>query len=127
MNTKSLLYKALGVIAGVAFVIAGLNQRSEINRIKASGKTAVVQPIDGYTKRKSTYTAEFTFVTDKGVTVTKKQSFPEALVKDFEARAPVNVVYNPDNPNEFVFEKETPSWFLVIAGIGLAVGALVFA
>jgi hypothetical protein len=127
MDQMRILKKVLGILVGLVFVVVGFNARSDINRIKATGKTAVVQPIDGYTKRKSTYTAEFTFVTDSGQKITKKQSFPGELVKDFEASTPVNVVYNPANPSEFVFEKETPSWFLVVAGFGVAIAALIFA
>jgi hypothetical protein len=127
LETKSMLKKAAGVIVGIVFVVMGFNQRSDIARIKSHGKVVAVKPIDGYTKRKSTYTAEFTFVTEEGRTITKKQSFPSELVKDFESNTPVDVVYNPADPSEFVFEKEKPEWFLIIAGVGLAVGALIFA
>jgi hypothetical protein len=122
-----MLKKGVGLICGIAFVVAGVNERSDIARIKSTGKVAAVEPISGYTKRKSTYTAEFTFVTEDGRKITKKQSFPSELVKDFEANAPVNVVYNPANPSEFVFEKQQPEWFLIVAGIGVAVAALIFA
>ena len=54
------------------------------------------------------------------------QSFPSELVADFEAQIPVKVLYDPSNPSEFVFEKETASWFLVVSGIAFVVSVFLF-
>jgi hypothetical protein len=38
----------------------------------------------------------------------------------------VKVFYDPNNPSEFVFEKETAPWAMILGGVGTAVAALVF-
>jgi hypothetical protein len=127
MSSKNMLLKIVGVIVGIVFVGYGLTERSAFSHIKSIGKPAVVEPIQSYTKRKSTYAAEFTFLTEKGQKITKKQSFPSELVADFEAQVPVKVLYNPANPSEFVFEKESASWLLIIGGIAFALVVILFA
>jgi hypothetical protein len=130
LETKRLIYKVLGVGAGLAFVVFGFQERSHVSRLRSTGKIAVVEPIAGYTEHKSrgntTYTAEFHFTTEKGTKIVKKQSFPEELLPDFSAQQPVKVLYNPNNESDFIFERERASWFLVLAGLGLAAAALLF-
>jgi hypothetical protein len=127
MSSKNILLKIIGVTVGIVFVGYGLAERSSLSHIKSIGKPAVVEPIQSYTKRKSTYTAEFTFLTEKGQKIIKKQSFPSELVADFEAKVPVKVLYDPSNPSEFVFEKESTSWLLIIGGIAFALIVVLFA
>jgi hypothetical protein len=126
-----ILYKLLGVLAGLVFIIYGFVERSDISRVKRLGQSAVVAPISGYTAHKSrgstTYTAEFRFKTDRGVEVVQKHSFPEELVADFKAGVPVRVTYLPNDPTTFVFEKDRPSWTLVVIGAALAIAALLLA
>lgn len=123
---RSTIFKILGVIVGIFFVYTGITERSNLNRVKSIGKAATVQPIQRYTKRRTIYSAEFTFMTEGGQQVTQTRSFPEELIKDFESGTPVRILYNPANPREFVFEKETPSWFPAVFGVGIAVAAFVF-
>ena len=131
MATKSIIYKVLGVIAGIVFIGAGIKERSHVSRLHSYGKVAVVDPIEGYSVRKSrgdkTYSAEFHFTAQNGVKIVKSQSFPEELVADFNAKQPVNVLYDPNNPNDFIFERERASWMMVLGGLGLAVAALLLA
>lgn len=127
MAKKRIVFKVLGVIAGLTFMGAGFSERSSLAHLKSIGKPAVVDPISNYTKRKSGYSAEFTFTTEKGEKITRNRSFPSELVADFEAGRPVSVLYDPSHPQEFVFEKETPSWYMVFGGIAFAIAALVFA
>jgi hypothetical protein len=131
MAQRSSIFKILGVVVGLAFVFFGFQERSSLSRMKSIGQAAIVQPIAGYTQHKSkgstTYTAEFTFKTESGSVITRKRSFPEELIKDFESKIPVKVLYDPRNPSEFVFEKETASWFLIGIGFAIAVAALIFA
>jgi hypothetical protein len=131
MTRKSLALKILGVIAGVVFIGFGIDERRTITGVKSFGRTAIVEPIEGYSARKSkgmtTYTSEFTFKTDDGRVVTRKKSFPEELIKDFESRTPVKVYYDPRYPSEFVFEKENPSWLPIGMGVAFVIGALLFA
>ncbi|WP_162932662.1 DUF3592 domain-containing protein [Solimonas sp. K1W22B-7] len=131
MNTKSLVFKILGVVIGVGVAVAGCSERSRIEQLKKIGTVAIVEPISEYTDSSSrgnhTYTAEFVFETEDGTTITKKTSFPKELIADFEAGTPVKVFYNPTNPSEFVFEKQEPEWFVVIFGIGIGIAALIFA
>lgn len=130
METKRIIYKVLGVCAGLAFIIFGFKERSHISRLHAIGKVAVVEPIAGYTEHKSrgnsTYTAEFHFTTEKGTKIVKKQSFPEELLPDFNAQQPVKVLYNPNNESDFIFERQQASWFLILGGLALAAAALLF-
>ncbi|MFZ6780777.1 DUF3592 domain-containing protein [Undibacterium sp. Ji83W] len=127
MAKKGILFKILGVVAGIAFMAAGFSERSSIAHMKSIGKPAVVDPISNYTKRKSIYTAEFSFTTEKGEKITAKHSFPSELVADFEAGRPVSVLYDPSHPHEFIFEKEKASWYMVLGGIAFAIAALLFA
>jgi len=131
VKLKSVVFKILGVIIGIVCVVVGVSERSSIQRLQASGKTAIVAPIGEYTERtrkgSHTYTAEFTFETENGSKITKSKSFPKELLADFEAGTPVKVFYDPRDPAEFVFEKDEPSWFVVLAGVGMAIAALIFA
>src|SRR5215472_3540165 len=123
-------YKILGVLAGLVFLVYGCVERSDIAKVHRLGKPAVVAPISSYTEFRNrgstTYTAEFRFKTEAGRDVVTKHSFPKEVLEDFQSGAPVRVLYLPDDPYTFVFEKERPSWTLVIAGLALAVAALIF-
>jgi hypothetical protein len=126
MKKRSVIFKVLGVIVGLVFMVAGLEERSSISRIKSFGTTATVNPIDRYTQRKRIYTANFSFKTSTGQAVSAGKSFPKELIDDFKTGRPVKVFYNPNNPNEFVFEKETTPWTMTLGGVGIAVAALIF-
>jgi hypothetical protein len=127
----AVLFKILGVLVGIVFLVVGVNSNSRLRSLKASGLPAVVEPIAGYTEHKkrgmTTYTSEFTFTTQDGKKITRKSSFPGELIDDFKSRVPVKVLYDANDPSEFVFEKEQSSWFLVWAGVGVAAAALLFA
>ncbi|CAN7317758.1 DUF3592 domain-containing protein [Acidovorax sp. LjRoot129] len=126
-----LLFKLLGAAAGLVFVIAGFNERSELTSIQKRGKRAVVEPITQYTefskRGSSTYTAEFRFTTDDGRKMVVKHSFPEEVLADFKASKPVEIVYMPADPSNFVFAREKASWTLVAIGAALFLAALVLA
>ena len=130
MSGRSVLFKILGVTVGVVLAGYGIVDRQSLSRLKRTGEAAVVEPISKYTERTSkgvkTYTAEFHFKTAAGREVVQNHSFPEEVLTDFKARTPVKVLYDPRDPYTFVFEKEEPSWFLVLAGVGIAIAALVF-
>jgi len=125
------LYKMLGVVAGLVFAAYGVQQRSELGRIKKSGKIAVVDPIANYTEfsqsGSKTYTAEFHYAIEGGQQMVVKHSFPEEVLDDFKTGRPVEIVYQGNDPSTFVFAKEEPSWTLVIIGVAVALGALIFA
>jgi hypothetical protein len=123
-------YKVLGVLVGLVFLVYGCVERRDVAKVQRLGKSAVVAPISSYTEYRNrgttTYTAEFRFKTDTGREVVLKHSFPKEVLDDFKSGAPVRVLYLPDDPYTFVFEKERPSWTLVIAGLAVAVAALIF-
>lgn len=131
MAGRRLLFKVLGLIAGVWFIGQGVAERSSMSRLKSHGRVAIVDPIDRYEKHSrrgdTSYSATFTFKTDRGEQISKQASFPAEVITDFESRVPVKVYYDPRNPSDFVFEKQRPSWFPVGFGIFLAVAALLFA
>ncbi len=126
MSFRNIVFKIAGIAIGVVLVGYGISERSSLGDAKKIGRPAIVEPIKNYTKYKSTYTSEFTFTTEKGEKITKKQSFPSELIADFEAGTPVTVLYNPSSPSEFVFEKEKPSWFLVFGGIAFVAVSVLF-
>ena len=124
------LFKILGVLVGIVFVVMGVRENQHVRSLKNGGKAAVVEPISGYTEHRkrgtSTYTAEFTFPVEGGRKITKRSSFPEAHIEDFKAGRAVKVYYDASDPTDFIFEKDGASWFLVWGGVGIAVAALVF-
>ena len=124
-----LLFKILGVLAGIVFIAFGMQERSELSRTLKIGKHAVVEPITQYTEFKksgsSTYTAEFRFKTESGQQMVVKHSFPEEVLAEFKANRPVEIAYLPDDPSSFVFVKQASSWTLVLVGGALALAALV--
>lgn len=123
-----LLFKILGVLAGIVFIAFGMQERSELSRTLKIGKHAVVEPITQYTEFKksgsSTYTAEFRFKTESGQQMVVKHSFPEEVLAEFKANRPVEIAYLPDDPSSFVFVKQASSWTLVLVGGALALAAL---
>ncbi|MCZ8219226.1 MAG: hypothetical protein O9337_07405 [Acidovorax sp.] len=123
-----LLFKILGVLAGIVFIAFGMQERSELSRTLKIGKHAVVEPITQYTEFKksgsSTYTAEFRFKTEGGQQMVVKHSFPEEVLAEFKANRPVEIAYLPNDPSSFVFVKQASSWTLVLVGGALALAAL---
>jgi len=126
--SRRLVFKLLGVAAGLVFVVAGVQERRDLARFRTHGRLAEVAPPAQWQEWRSsgstTYTAEIRFTTDTGRAVVQKHSLPEAAVEAFKARQPVRVRYLPDEPGEFVFEQEEPGWGLlpgggVLAGLAL--------
>ncbi|WP_431096483.1 hypothetical protein [Polaromonas aquatica] len=127
---KTILFGVLGVIVGAVFLRAQASGDSELRLVMANGKTAVVEPIKEYKSfsrsGQTIYTAELKFRTDTGQAMTIKRSFPEAVLKDFEAGRPVNIYYMPGNPSQVGFAQEAGGssflkwvgWFFVIASLG---------
>jgi hypothetical protein len=126
-----LLFKILGALVGVVFLIAGFNERSELSSLHKRGKRAVVEPIGQFQEFKksgsSTYTAEFRFKTEDGRQMAVKHSFPEEVLADFKAGKPVEIIYQPSDPNNFVFANQKASWTLVAIGVAIFLAALVLA
>ncbi|RQP25319.1 DUF3592 domain-containing protein [Piscinibacter terrae] len=127
---RQTIFRVLAVVIGIAALIFGFQERREISHLKAIGVSAVVDPIKGYTERHSrggtTYSAQFSFKTTDGQAISRKRQFPKEVLTDFENGRPVNIRYDPKNPSEFVFEKETASWWTVVMGVGFVVAAIFF-
>jgi len=126
-----ILFKLLGALAALVFIVYGFMARSEVTSIQRSGKFATVNPISNYTVFKqsalSIYTAEFHFKTEDGRDIVQKHSFPEEVLSDLKAGKPVQVVYLPNDPSTFVFAGEKPGWWLIIGGFVLLITALLLA
>jgi Protein of unknown function (DUF3592) len=124
---RQILFCALAILVGLAFLVLGFKERNAINRTRAVGAAAVVEPIKDYTvsksKGSSTYSASFTFKTESGQAISKRRPFPEELLSDFERGRDVKVLYDPKNPSDFVFEKESASWLPMLVGVAFLVGA----
>ena len=127
---KTILFGVLGVIVGAVFLRAQASSDNELRILMAKGKTAVVEQIKEYKsfsqKGHTTYTAELKFRTEAGRPMTIKRSFPEAVLKDFEAGRPVNIYYMPGDPSQVGFAQEAGGssflkwvgWFFIIASLG---------
>jgi hypothetical protein len=130
-SNGKILFKVLGVLAALVFIVYGFKGRSEITSIQQRGKFATVEPISKYLEFKnsgnSTYTAEFHFKTEDGRDIVQKHSFPEEVLSDFKAGNPVQIVYLPNDPGTFVFAREKAGWGLIIAGFVFLLVALLFA
>jgi hypothetical protein len=126
-----ILFKVLGAIAGLVFIVSGFQGRSELSSLQKRGKRAVVEPVSQYTEFKqrgsSTYTAEFHFKTEDGRQMVVKHSFPEEVLADFKAKRPVEILYLPTDPSSFVFANQKASWTLTAIGAAILVAALLFA
>ena len=131
LQQGKVLFKVIGVIAGIVFLVAGMQERSELSKTLKYGKHAVVEPITQYTEFKksgsSTYTAEFHFKTDAGQQMVVKHSFPEEVLAEFKANRSVEIAYMPNDPSGFVFVKQQSSWTLLLIGGALAIAALLLA
>lgn len=124
------LFRLLAVGVGCAALVLGGQDWQRIRATRANGLTAVVDPIASYTKRRSrgstTYSADFSFVTSSGDRVQRRRPFPQALLADFEHERPVRIAYDPRNPSDFVFEKESVSWMPFLVGAGFLAAAFAF-
>ncbi len=122
--------KVGGVLAGIAVLVISWQEYSELNRVRKIGVTAVVEPITSYTERKSrgsrTYSATFNFTTAEGRRVTRNHQFDSDVLEDLKKNVPVKVFYDPKNPSEFVFEKQTFSKWIFALGFGLIIAAIIF-
>lgn len=131
LQQGKLLFKILGALAGIVFIVFGMQERSELSRTLKLGKHAVVEPITQYTEFKksgsTTYTAEFRFKTDNGQQMVVKHSFPEEVLAEFKANRPVEIAYMPSDPGSFVFVKQHASWTLVLVGAAVFLAALILA
>jgi hypothetical protein len=130
MAARKIIFKVLGVLVGIGIMFVANQERSALTQARSIGKLATVAPIEGYTTRKSkrstTYTAQFNFTTEKGEKVSQQKAFPEVLIKDFDSGVPVKVLYDPNSPGTFVFEKDEPTWMFVGLGAAIIVAVLVF-
>jgi hypothetical protein len=127
---KKTAFRVAGVLAGLVFAGAGIQERVAFSSVLSSGERAVLAPVTEYQQHGSagspTYTAELHFTTAAGQEVVVKHSFPEVVLEDFQHGVPVEIVYQPAAPRELVFVKDSPPSFLIWLGAGLAVGAFIF-
>jgi hypothetical protein len=125
VKKNSLPFKFLGIAAGIVFIVVGYKEKSQFAHIKSVGKTAIVDPIDSYTEHRQggnyQYYAEFTFITDSGTVIKQKHKFPKEVIEDFKNGRPVNVLFDPKNPSDFIFEKDKSSSILIWCGVFLGI------
>jgi hypothetical protein len=92
---------------------------SDIISIQLTGERAIVEPIVNYEKTdmsfgENFYVATFNYKTSDGRKITKERSFTSELLDDIKRNQPVVICYRPDDPENFYFEKFTPSIFLFL-------------
>jgi hypothetical protein len=130
MNSRSVIFKILGIIVCLVFVVTGIfDHRSQV-RLKKMGHVAVLDRVQEYTDRSQkgmhTYTAELSFKTEAGNQVRFKHSFPESALDDFKAGVPVSVYYDPNDPSEISFAKESANWWMTIGGVVGIIAVVLF-
>jgi hypothetical protein len=124
-----LLAGAASLGLGLFFIGGYVTDSRELDALRATGKPAAVQPIDGYTQRRdrlgtNRYFADFTFDTESGKRVTVRTSFPKELLGSLEARQPVTIHYMPANPSRARFLQDSPSaWMLGLGALLSVCGA----
>lgn len=127
---RTLMFRGLAIFAGVASLVIGYQERSRLDHLRQAGVAAVVDPITDYTERSrrgsKTYSAEFTFTTEAGQKIQRRQPFPGELLADFENGTPVIVRYDPSSPSDFMFEADEGSLLPYLMGVGFIVAAFVF-
>jgi Protein of unknown function (DUF3592) len=130
MPLRTLVFRVLAIIAGLASLVIGYQERSRISHLRETGLSAVVEPIVDYTERSrrgsKTYSANFIFTTDKGQRIEQRHTFPGELLTDFENGTPVTVRYDPSSPSDFMFDAEESPLLPYLMGIGFIVAAFVF-
>ncbi|MBC7751657.1 MAG: hypothetical protein H7Z73_08040 [Candidatus Saccharibacteria bacterium] len=95
------------------------NVENDLVRIQHTGERAIVEPIADYEQTdsgtgSSFYVATFSFKTSDGRKIIKSRSFPSELVDDIKRNQPIVICYRPNDPENFIFEKFTPSIFLFL-------------
>ncbi len=117
------MQKALVLGAILAALFLGLiyiyNVESDIIGIQHTGERAIVEPIADYEETdmsigETIYVGTFHFKTSDGRDITKERSFPSELLDDIKANRPIVICYRPNDPENFFFEKSTPSVFLFL-------------
>jgi hypothetical protein len=126
MLVNNRLLRILGIVLGVVIVLTGFYGRQSFEHIKSLGVTTIADPIQEYRIKKSTYSANITFTTKNGEKIAKNDVyFPESVAHDFESNTPVVIYYNPQSPEDFVFEKDEAGWIVVLLGVFMIFAACV--
>ena len=126
---KTTLYPILAVIAGIVFIGAGISENRHVSRLKRFGTAAIVIPPESYIDHTKnglhTYTADISFKTAEGGTISGKHSLPSEALDAMKADRPVTVYYDPREPTDFVFEQDSATYWMPALGAMFLVGALV--
>jgi Protein of unknown function (DUF3592) len=128
ISLRRKLFKTLAILVGIGIATFGIQERMAISHLKKVGISATVDPIESYKRVKSkgstTFSAEFHFKTEAGQDMSRRRPFPEELIQDFNSGVPVKIFYDPKNPSDFVFDKETASWLPFGMSAGFIVAAI---
>jgi hypothetical protein len=99
------MFKAfLLMLFGLGYAGFSVKNMMDDSALAERGKTAVVQPIEAYSKttykrtNRVEYDADISFVTDSGATVTTRKRLTVELLDRFALNQPVSIRYLPDNP-----------------------------
>lgn len=112
------------IILGLALIIGGYTLLRKLDKMKQNGVLVegIIFSFDG----SSSYSGNdsgpvIRFVTKEGVWVTKEYS--EGISHSFmKSGQKVRVIYDPDNPENFVVSSTTPKWLpylLLVIGFGV--------
>jgi len=125
--TKQLLYKILGIIAGIVFIVGGISANHHLSRLKRFGTSAEVIPPDSYTDHNHngshTFTGQIKFKLADGSEMSRNHSIPEKALDSMKAGQPVTVFYDSTDPSDFVFAQEESEYWLPLLGVGFIIGA----
>ena len=96
---RTIVYK-LGVVAGIVVLGFGIADRYSISRMKSSGVSAIVRPIEGYTVRKSRAappTAQIHLQAGGRARGPRTTNFGRAAAR-LQGGTPVKIFYDPGIP-----------------------------
>jgi hypothetical protein len=115
-------FRLLFIVVGIVALVTAFQEFSSISHLKTTGVSAVVDPVmvapqHRSARRSATFTAEISFRTAQGQPVTRTRSFSRDVMDEFDNGRPVNILYDPKNPSEFMFEKESWPWSWLLAGL----------
>jgi hypothetical protein len=120
--------RILFAVAGVGMAVYGTVAHRDDSRVRDTGRPATADHVAAFTRHSMSghvsFSAEIHFKTDDGRDVVATQVVPDDIIRDFESRRPVRVVYLPEEPSSFVFEKDAPGWTVVVIGVILAAAAV---
>lgn len=122
------------IIIGLVFSIFTYKNMRDERALEERGKTAVVQPLEEYTKKTKkksgsvSYEADLRFETEAGQTITVTRTLPVDLLNRILTGQNVEVLYLPDSPRvvRFGHEGKATAGEIAFGLVFIAIGIFLF-